>query len=156
MFVVLRIAKIGDALLTVTVVGVFAQKVDAQKCERTDRSRSRAGIFGKNVLSNLDLSWRVEGVPHHLSEWQPKASDPVYVLIHGTHAIDCAPTQEALDVLAHQYLSQTPTVGKDCLKSHVLKFGLYRPGVMADVQMQIDLANQGLMSQDLVKNKLIL
>lgn len=155
MFVVLRISRVDSAVLSVTVIGVFAQEVDAKKCERTDRrrccesrrnvkSQSLPFIVGKSKLGDLDLDWKVQAAAHQNSDWHPNTGDPVYVLTHAARVLGCASTQQELHTTLH---------GSATTSCHILKFGMYKPGIMAHTQMFID---DSVSDTEPPKNKLVL
>lgn len=101
-----------------TVIGVFANKVDANKCWHTDRDRA--------AQKAARYVWRIGEVPEQALAWRPATGDTVHVLTQEGHPITCAATAP----------KTAPTQYRD-LTWHTLKFGVYKPGIMADMHMHI-------------------
>jgi hypothetical protein len=135
------------------VIGVFANKSDAEKCRRTDISKAtekrRRGVTPKEEIActverawphckPLTMTWRICPVPHPSSRREPfQSGDTVHVLTHEVTVIDCAGTQEDIDAAAQQFVLHTQITTRDKLKWHTLRFNLYKPGVLADTCMHV-------------------
>lgn len=142
MFVVLRVSKPdkdpervvlctdNDPGCVVDVIGVFANKGDAEKCRRTDMRR--AHDMAQRTIWRICPVFCSDSIP---SQFQ--SGDPVHVLTHEATLVDCAGTQEDIDAATHQFVLHTQITTRDKLKWHTLRFNMYKPGQLADTCMHV-------------------